>query len=677
MARGKHKRAKVNRDARALAEETRATERALAEERDKLEDAEARAGEVEDLRAELVAIAAERDAAVADQMGRLKAHAKVLEDLALETARLVKPIDDAWALVSDDLTERLGGGHEGQELLAFILLGIHPVIKDDHQGHLTIDQVQRLQMARGQRREFRSHRPDWTAADAAPLRRRWRGVYEHAGVEGKQGQEREDHIAGLPADQQREVARADRIAASLLKSKVTDTDLDSVTFWHPLPGAGMDLDEEDRDEILDRLGCHGLHRDQDAPLPVTVPHPSPVLSAAGRAGVAGRSVEDFHAASCDALDRDMTLAQASARLRAPWEAMPPFPLPGDAVGMRLWYTMAAVGAWSRYDEGIAAETDVEASVTGMRDGVAQTAVGLASSVPFWLPSGQAYGYADSEPLRDEDRNDIRLPFPQVFVALADPLRLPPTGEATEEERLLLAEQDAVILQGLKVGPDEFPMLEFIDWPPDSTLWDRLPPLSRTLAIRGAHVEGVLLLGDVLGNLADEFAWCLAVPSESGGMTCRVVVPAHRSRCSWATVVENLAAACAWADWHEADQELAEIETARRARQVTNQAAFRRLYGRGGPAGVRVLNVKRTTGGGAPTHQPTGRAVSPHVRRGHWRRQRHGPAKTQVKRVRIAPVLVNASRSGLAPRVYRLPLTEGQGSSVTPGHPFGAAASTIE
>jgi hypothetical protein len=146
------------------------------------------------------------------------------------------------------------------------------------------------------------------------------------------------------------------------------------------------------------------------------------------------------------------------------------------------------------------------------------------------------------------------------------------------------------------------------------------------------------------------------------MICRTVVPAHRSKCSWASVVENLAAACAWADWHEADQELAEITTARRARQVTNEATFRRLYARGGPAGVRVLNVKRTAGGGARTHQPTGRALSPHVRRGHWRRQRHGPAKTLVKRVRIAPVLVNASRSGLAPRVYRLPLAEGQESS---------------
>ena len=44
-------------------------------------------------------------------------------------------------------------------------------------------------------------------------------------------------------------------------------------------------------------------------------------------------------------------------------------------------------------------------------------------------------------------------------------------------------------------------------------------------------------------------------------------------------------------------------------------------------------------------------------RGHWRRQRHGPGKVEVKRVRIAPALVNAARGPLAPRVYRLPSAE--------------------
>jgi hypothetical protein len=35
----------------------------------------------------------------------------------------------------------------------------------------------------------------------------------------------------------------------------------------------------------------------------------------------------------------------------------------------------------------------------------------------------------------------------------------------------------------------------------------------------------------------------------------------------------------------------------------------------------------------------------HWRRGHWRRQRHGPKLRKVKRVFIAPVLVNGARYG--------------------------------
>ena len=39
-------------------------------------------------------------------------------------------------------------------------------------------------------------------------------------------------------------------------------------------------------------------------------------------------------------------------------------------------------------------------------------------------------------------------------------------------------------------------------------------------------------------------------------------------------------------------------------------------------------------------EPTGRQVSPHSRRGYYRRQRHGPGNTLEKRVRIPPTIVN-------------------------------------
>jgi hypothetical protein len=91
------------------------------------------------------------------------------------------------------------------------------------------------------------------------------------------------------------------------------------------------------------------------------------------------------------------------------------------------------------------------------------------------------------------------------------------------------------------------------------------------------------------------------------------------------------------------------------------ADFKRLEDRGGAGGVCVLNVKRTSGDRATGNDGPGRTVAPHVRRGHWRRQYYGPGRQLVKRIRIAPVLVNAVRSGIAPRVYRLPVAD------TPNH----------
>lgn len=46
-----------------------------------------------------------------------------------------------------------------------------------------------------------------------------------------------------------------------------------------------------------------------------------------------------------------------------------------------------------------------------------------------------------------------------------------------------------------------------------------------------------------------------------------------------------------------------------------------------------------------------REVAPHARRGHWRRQRFGVVRRQVKRIRIAPVVVNAAKGPAGHRVY--------------------------
>lgn len=46
---------------------------------------------------------------------------------------------------------------------------------------------------------------------------------------------------------------------------------------------------------------------------------------------------------------------------------------------------------------------------------------------------------------------------------------------------------------------------------------------------------------------------------------------------------------------------------------------------------------------------SGKSIAPHWRRGHWRKQHYGPAKSLIKRIRIAPTIINAGKGDLAPR----------------------------
>ncbi|MGI5165626.1 hypothetical protein ACQEU3_14820 [Spirillospora sp. CA-253888] len=657
MARGKHKRTKASKDAHRLAQEFGLLTAELETERIKLAQAEQRVREVEELRAELEQTVAERDANVAPTVARLKGQNTILSEVLADASKHREAIQDAWDEVCDDLTDRLGGGAEGHENLVLLVAGRHPVLTDTHQRGMPLEQVQRLQMVRGQRRSFREAKPlDAHASSMVPLRKRWREIYQQTDLLDLPASERETHILALSKELQPQVREADSVSTALLNSTVTATSLDAIHYWHPSRSIMLDLEEPNRAEIVDQLGACGASLLPGPSSLATVGAPTPILTYAGRSGIAAGAVEDFHQACAGDLERDVTLIRAADRLTAPWQPLPAFPAPGDAIALRYWYKVAALGSWSQYSDYL--ETDAEEaqvpSTQSARDAMAQAAVGLASAVPFWLPSGQAYGYADSEPLRAQDLEEIRLPFPQVFVAAADPLRLPAVDEPDAETQAMLGELDAVVMESLRKQGEQWTVLTHQDAPLDYNLWNKVPPLSCMLTVRGARVEGLLLLGDTMGRLSDDFAWCLAIPSDAGGVHARVVVPAKRSRTAWSSVVENFAAACAWADWHEADSGLGEIASAREARQAAGMPSFRKLYGRGGAGGVRVLNVKRTGGDARAKSAPTGRTLAPHVRRGHWRRQHHGPEGSLIKRVRIAPVLVNASKGDLAPRVYRLP-----------------------
>jgi hypothetical protein len=182
--------------------------------------------------------------------------------------------------------------------------------------------------------------------------------------------------------------------------------------------------------------------------------------------------------------------------------------------------------------------------------------------------------------------------------------------------------------------------------PLPTIWD-------AIAARGAHVEALLLLADAHGQLEDLFAWCVAIPSDSAGATLgRWVIPASRNETSYPSLIANAAAVAAWADWHLPGHARGEDEQEPAAPSGGKAGAKR------GDDTVHVLNVTATTPADEQLKvkgEPTGRTTAPHRRRGHWRRQHFGPGRTQTRRVRIAPVMVNAGRVGAdRPQIYRLP-----------------------
>lgn len=248
-----------------------------------------------------------------------------------------------------------------------------------------------------------------------------------------------------------------------------------------------------------------------------------------------------------------------------------------------------------------------------------------------------------------------LPFPNVFLAFAEPLLLEPSATPTPAEVDRWKSLSQVTHDALRANES---LGDLIASRSRADLSDMSAPgLDEMLTSFGAQVEGVLLLSDSLGRPDDLFAWCFTIRGAYGASLGRFVVPASRSVNQYRDVVDNLTAVVAWAQWHEPDvtTEVPPGMAAADVDAVVSAPSFKRDAKRAG-AGIRVVNVGATYRSGktrrAGEDEPAGH-VSPHIRRAHWRRQRFGPGLGESKRIRIAPVLVNAHRGDIAPRVYRL------------------------
>lgn len=304
------------------------------------------------------------------------------------------------------------------------------------------------------------------------------------------------------------------------------------------------------------------------------------------------------------------------------------------------YTSAAFSRWLHQSTGGA---------------YAQATIGLAAAATYWLPAGQTASFAESEPMDESDRAEMILPFPQVLLAFAEPLVLEPTTTLTpetEEKWRVLSEITHDVYRGNHSAG------EVVEARSRHLGAGDVPTIDVMISELGAHVEGVLLLGDALGRPEDLFAWCVTISGAYGSTLGRFVVPALRSTTGYRDVVDNLTAVVAWAQWHEPDQSTAVPMGVSPEDLVDyiSSADFQRNAKRAG-AGIRVVDVGATHRGtvsrSASDRETSDVHVTPHIRRGHWRRQRFGQGREQIKRIRIAPVLVNAHRGDIAPRVYRL------------------------
>ncbi len=164
-----------------------------------------------------------------------------------------------------------------------------------------------------------------------------------------------------------------------------------------------------------------------------------------------------------------------------------------------------------------------------------------------------------------------------------------------------------------------------------------------IAARGALIEGVLLLSDYEGIPNGRVAWCIAVPARTGVLG-RWALPAHRDRTAYADQIDTLLAVAAWADWHEPGDPETTTTSHRRSAALQHAAAAGKVH---------VLNATRTASVAARTN-PTGRTVTAHIRRGHWRRQHVGVGRSQIRMVRVSPAIVGAGNRPLSTPIYRLP-----------------------
>jgi len=669
MARGKHKQAASSRRTAALEAAIASCRAELRAEQELLAITQVEAARIDGRRALLEQLRAEQAAVTAPEATYLDGQIAALHTAVTAETMHRDTLSEHWGPFCDRLLDMFGGRIDGWEMLIELFSGERGTIAlDTARRGLNQDAVRALQYARGDR--LRRRTPSLIDRTRHPLD----GLLP-ADLADRLTQALTDHAAGAALDEAATGEVTDDAAGTIptgTDSKTADTsgidaetgdlsrvDLpgitdagwnsithDAVATWHPMPWltdalwarpspAAEALGVPAMPDTADRtdLAMEQLPEPVTYPPPTTsadVPEPMPAMSHSARARLA--AAEPHQVMQAWARHLGSTASSRAQQLMHPLGDWPARPSATIATSLAHWYTLAGLGTWQR----ARAIGDPRADLFG------EVAIGCAAAAPFWLPTAQTVDFFDSEPLTDFD--DLRLPFPQVLLTFAEPIELPTVGAIDPDAAPALGVLDAAMLTERRHLSDHGPYRLLSAASAHLFGAGFTATFQQAIADRGARVEAILLLGDSLGRLSETIAWALAVPAANGGVLARALVPAHWPDSIWRDQILNAAAVTAWADWHAPDDPIPDG-----SRDVSAGP------GDLGQPGDRVYVLAvRATRARSVRSEPTGRQLPAHLRRGHWRRQHHGPRGELVKRVRIAPTVVNANRHELATRIYRLP-----------------------
>lgn len=657
MARGKHKSQSAGRRAAAQNATIAQLQSELKLEQDALIEADAALEKIARLKADLASERSAITTEVAAYSSGLQEERDYLRAVYGDVRGYHSRIFEAWNRYCDAGIDRAPGRTGLEQVEAFNRsLGLDGWMASPAKNTLSTEQVTRIQRARGERRTVSTltHEDRWisTLSHLLDLGRigppliqpklRDRLINHGVVLVNDDGTHTIPDSGSLTEDQILLLEEAADVAKTAWTSKANNFHQSAVLAWGSGPLIVQPMSSGDQ---LLSLGCN-INVTPSTPKSgglksVALPLPSTPSSA--RTVMASYDPTTTLSPWHDVFDMRHRVATNLHLASHPFAPLNPHPQPGQALASQNMFALAGYSRWlATYD-----------------DVVGEAAVGLTASASYWLPSGQTASFADSEPMSESDRAEMTLPFPQVFLAFAEPLVLEPVREREPKAMAKWLTLSAVAHDVLR---DDVPLDDLVssvvpingegEWP--------VLDLEQAIAMFGAQVEGLLFLADAFGRPTDRFAWCVAVPGAYGSPVGRFVLPASRSLTRYRDVVDNLTAVVAWAQWHEPDAttQVPLGSTPSEVEAITSTSDFRRDAKRSG-AGIRVIDVGSTYRGStrsrrtAETHEETETHVTPHIRRGHWRTQRFGPGLEQHKRIRIAPVLVNAHRGDLTPRVYRL------------------------